>query len=79
MFRCWLFLSLLSRIHHELAVPSPNSRSRKSRGKMAQRKKKKLNHKMNGKATTDKTTVSSEADLTSDEETSITKTTNQNT
>ena len=46
---------------------------------MAQRKKKKLNHKMNGKATTDKTTVSSEADLTSDEETSITKTTNQNT
>ena len=32
---------------------------------------------MNGKATTDKTTVSSEADLTSDEETSITKTTNQ--
>ena len=34
---------------------------------------------MNGKATTDKTTVFSEADLTSDEETIITKTTNQNT
>ena len=48
-------------------------------GKMARRKKKKLKHRMNEKTYTDKTNVSSEADLTSDEETTITKTSNQNT
>ena len=50
---------------------------------MAQKEKKRLKHKMNGKAaitkTTDKTTVPSELDLSSDEEGIITKTANQDT